>query len=65
MKILLVVLTMLFNFQSATLYETYDNIAVFEAADGILWEVYADEEPAAGEYELMFVGDTVVQFAQK
>lgn len=65
MKILLIVLAMLVNFQSATLYETHDDVAVFETTDGNLWEVYVDEEPATGEYELMFVGDAVVQFAQK
>lgn len=65
MKILLVVLTMLFNFQSATLHSTYDNIAVFETVDGNLWEVFVDSEPEPGEYELMFCGDAVVQFTQK
>lgn len=65
MKTIIILIAMLFNFQSATLHSTYDNIAVFETADGNLWEVYTDSEPESGEYELMFCGDAVVQFIQK
>lgn len=47
---------------TATLYETYDDVAVFETVDGNLWEVYVQGDLPEGQYELVFHGDEVINF---
>ena len=47
---------------TATLYQTYDDVAVFETLDGNLWEVYVQGELPKGQYELVFHGDEVINF---
>lgn len=64
---LILALLMTVNIQTATLHCTHDDVACFETKDGLLWEVYVDEPDIlmVGEYSLLFVGDNIVQFAQR
>lgn len=64
---LILALLMTVSIQTATLHCTHDDVACFETKDGNLWEVYVDKPDAlaVGEYDLLFVGDVIVQFAQK
>lgn len=47
---------------TATLYETYDNVAVFQTADGSLWKVYVRGDLPEGQYELVFYNGEVINF---
>lgn len=54
--------------QPATLYETYDNIVVFETKYGELYEVYVTDPETLDvyrEYILFMAGGAVVQVAQR
>lgn len=64
MKMLLIMLAMLLNFQTATVHETYNDIVCFETKDGNLYECYGWIDNPDTEYLLIIVNDQVVEFME-